>query len=157
MSFPTLHSYVIPSRLSTPNISWKYVGLVAKHPRERPLKCRIFGSALLHFEENIYYGDDLHTSAMTEAHSVKEWGFPIVPGPTSGQLDSHLHPSIHPRNEDTKAVRHLEENNYDRDDLHSITTKSINLFNAYELLKSSPLFTVLFLLATRSLCFWFLV
>ena len=53
-------------------------------------------------------------------------------------------------NEDIKAVRHFEENNYDGDDLHSTATKSISLFNAYERLKSPPLFTAHFLLVIRS-------
>ena len=57
------------------------------------------------------------------------------------------------KNEDTKAVRHFEENNYDDDDLHATATKSISLFNAYERLKSPLLFTVHFLLVTRSQCF----
>ena len=42
------------------------------------------------------------------------------------------------KNEDTKAVRHFEENNYCGDDLHTTATKSISLFNAYESLKYSP-------------------
>ena len=42
-----LHSYMIPSGLCTRNISWKYVGLVVKHPREMSLKYRIsVGSTL---------------------------------------------------------------------------------------------------------------
>ena len=67
MLFPTLHSYVIPSRLCTPNISWKYVGLVVNHPREIPLKCRKRrlsknedAKAVRHFKENNDQGDDLH-------------------------------------------------------------------------------------------------
>ena len=57
------------------------------------------------------------------------------------------------KNRDTKVVRHLEENNYDGDDLHATATKSISLFNAYERLKSPSLFIVHFLLATGSQCF----
>ena len=44
---PKLHSYVTPSRLCIPKISWKYVGLIAKHGAEISLKYwRSFGSAL---------------------------------------------------------------------------------------------------------------
>ena len=39
-AFPTVHSYVIPSRLYIPNTSWKYVGLVVNHSRVMPMKCR---------------------------------------------------------------------------------------------------------------------
>ena len=52
------------------------------------------------------------------------------------------------KNEDTKVVGHFEENNYDENDLYPIATKSNSLFNAYESLKSPPLFTVHFLQAT---------
>ena len=55
-------------------------------------------------------------------------------------------PSI--KNEDTKAVRHFEENNFDGDDLHATATKSISLFIAYERLKSPPQFIVHFLVVT---------
>ena len=54
------------------------------------------------------------------------------------------------KNEDIKSVRPSEENYYQGDDLHANRNKSICLFNAYERLKSSPQFTVHFLLVTRS-------
>ena len=83
MLFPTLHSYVIPSRLCTPNISWKYVGLIVKHPREIELR---------------------NVVEVSVAPSVKI--------------------------EDTEAVCHFEEYNYDENDLHATLTKSIILFNS---------------------------
>ena len=47
MLFPTLHSYVNPTRLCTPNISWNYVGLVVKYPGLMSFKYRRnVGSAL---------------------------------------------------------------------------------------------------------------
>ena len=60
-----LHSYVIPSRLYISNTSWKYVGLVLKHPGVMSLKC----------------------------------------GKSVGSV-------LYKKNEDAKAVRHFEENNY---------------------------------------------
>ena len=42
-----IHSYVLLSHLCIPNISWKYVGPVAKYGGEMSLKCwRSVGSAL---------------------------------------------------------------------------------------------------------------
>ena len=60
---------------------------------------------------------------------------------------------LYQENEDIKVVHHLEQNNNDEDDLHATAAKSISLLNAYERLKSPPLFTVHFLEVTRSQCF----
>ena len=42
------------------------------------------------------------------------------------------------KNENTKAIRYFEANNYQEDDLHANRNKTDSLFNDYDCLKSPP-------------------
>ena len=49
-TFPTLHSYVTPSPPSTPNTSWKFIGLFVKQTGVMSIKCRRSVGSTLYYK-----------------------------------------------------------------------------------------------------------